>query len=110
MKRKEGSKQSKGVPGLQIAENQNLGLPKTDRRSNFLYFSISISHSIDTCKCICYMKMYVGSIKTFCQIIFDKMYHEILNFVFSARLLLNLLFIKKFRRNNHVSFNAKWKI
>lgn len=50
MKRKEGSKQSEGVPGLQIAENQNLGLPKTDRRSNFLYFSYNLTHFIDICK------------------------------------------------------------
>jgi len=37
MKRKEGSKQSEGVPGLQIAENQNLGMPNPNRHSNLIY-------------------------------------------------------------------------
>ena len=40
MIRKEGSKHSEGGSDLQSAENQNLGLPKTDRRSNFLYISM----------------------------------------------------------------------
>jgi len=48
--RKVRSEQSEGVPGLQIAENHNLGMPKTDRHSTFLYFSIHTSHFIDICK------------------------------------------------------------
>jgi len=50
MIRKEGSKQSEGLEHLQIAENQNLGLPKTDRHSTFLYFSTNTSYFIDVCK------------------------------------------------------------
>ena len=36
-KRREGSKQSESLVRIQIAENQNLGMPNPNRHSNLIY-------------------------------------------------------------------------
>lgn len=58
MKRKEERKQSEGLVRLRTAENQNLGLPKPNRRSNFLYFSTYSNIFIDAhVEHMCYVKI-----------------------------------------------------